>query len=127
MTRHAMTAQSQLRSSLNARPRPGGGGRLQLFALQATMELGEGIAEALGTDAIMTLEVHNPAAFENAFRCPAVALTAVPLFVDYANAMGRERLCVVSPDPGGVKRAELFREALEAAVGKPVGKGFADK
>jgi ribose-phosphate pyrophosphokinase len=34
---------------------------------------------------------------------------------------------VVSPDPGGVKRAELFREALEAAVGKPVGKGFADK
>jgi len=33
----------------------------------------------------------------------------------------------VSPDPGGVKRAELFREALEAAIGKPVGKGFADK
>jgi ribose-phosphate pyrophosphokinase len=41
--------------------------------------------------------------------------------------LSRESLCVVSPDPGGVKRAELFREALEAAVGKPVGKGFADK
>src|SRR5258706_14134616 len=75
----------------------------------------------------MTLEVHNPAAFETAFRCPAVALTAAPLFVDYAKALSRESLCVVSPDPGGVKRAELFREALEAAVGKPVGKGFADK
>jgi ribose-phosphate pyrophosphokinase len=34
---------------------------------------------------------------------------------------------VVSPDPGGVKRAELFREALEAAISRPVGKGFADK
>jgi len=83
--------------------------------------------EAVGTDAVLTLEVHNPAAFENAFRCPAVALTAAPLFVDYAKALCRESLCVVSPDPGGVKRAELFREALEAAVGKPVGKGFADK
>jgi ribose-phosphate pyrophosphokinase len=34
---------------------------------------------------------------------------------------------VVSPDPGGAKRAELFREALEAALGRPVGKAFADK
>jgi ribose-phosphate pyrophosphokinase len=91
--------------------------------------------EAVGTDAIMTMEAHNPAAFENAFRRPAVTLTAAPLFVEYAKALSRknldinsgENLCVVSPDPGGVKRAELFREALEAAIGRPVGKGFADK
>jgi ribose-phosphate pyrophosphokinase len=38
-----------------------------------------------------------------------------------------EKLAVVSPDPGGTKRAELFREALEAALGRPIGKGFADK
>jgi ribose-phosphate pyrophosphokinase len=38
-----------------------------------------------------------------------------------------ERLCGVSPDPGGVKRAEMLREALEAALNQPVGKGFADK
>jgi ribose-phosphate pyrophosphokinase len=83
--------------------------------------------EAVGADAIMTLDVHNPAAFENAFRCPAIALTAAPLFVDYSRALSLENLCVVSPDAGGVKRAELFRVALEAAVGKPVGKGFAEK
>src|SRR5208282_6620135 len=29
--------------------------------------------EAIGTDAVMTLDVHNPAAFENAFRRPTVA------------------------------------------------------
>jgi ribose-phosphate pyrophosphokinase len=85
------------------------------------------VLEAVGTDAIVTLEVHNPAAFENAFRCPTVTLTAAPLFVDYAKALSHESLCVVSPDPGGVKRAELFREALEIAIGKPIGKGFADK
>jgi hypothetical protein len=33
-----------------------------------------------------------------------------------------ERLCVVLPDPGGVKRAEMLREALEAALNQPVGK-----
>lgn len=83
--------------------------------------------EAVGTDAIVTLEVHNPAAFENAFRCRTVTLTAAPLFVDYAKALGDESLCVVSPDAGGVKRAELFREALEAVVGRPIAKGFVDK
>ena len=83
--------------------------------------------EAVGTNAIVTLEVHNPAAFENAFRCPSVTLTAAPLFVDYCRTLVHQPLCVVSPDPGGVKRAELFREALEASIRKPVGKGFADK
>jgi ribose-phosphate pyrophosphokinase len=84
--------------------------------------------EAVGTDAIVTLEVHNPAAFENAFRCPTVALTAAPLFVEYCGARSEgASLCVVSPDPGGIKRAESFREALEAAIGRPVGKGFAEK
>jgi ribose-phosphate pyrophosphokinase len=83
--------------------------------------------EAVGTDAVITLDVHNPVAFENAFRCRTVALTAAPLFVDYARALRQTNLCVVSPDPGGVKRAELFREALEAVQGQPVGKGFVDK
>ena len=83
--------------------------------------------EAVGTDAVVTLDVHNPAAYENAFRCPTVALTAAPLFVDYAKALKDEKLCVMSPDPGGAKRADIFHEALEAALGRPVGKAFAEK
>ncbi len=83
--------------------------------------------EAMGTDAVVTLDVHNPAAFENAFRHPTVALTATPLFVNYVKALADERLCVISPDPGGTKRADLFREALQSALRLPVGKGFADK
>jgi ribose-phosphate pyrophosphokinase len=37
--------------------------------------------EAVGTDRLVSLDVHNPVAFENAFRCPTVMLTATPLFV----------------------------------------------
>jgi ribose-phosphate pyrophosphokinase len=86
-----------------------------------------GLFESVGTDAVVTLEVHNPAAFENAFRCRTVTLTGTPLFVDYIRTLGSEDLCVVSPDTGGAKRAELLREALEAACGRPVAKAFADK
>jgi ribose-phosphate pyrophosphokinase len=86
-----------------------------------------GMFEAVGTDRIVTLEVHNPVAFENAFRCRTITLTGTPLFVDYARSLKDEALSVVSPDPGGAKRAELFRGALEASLGRPVGKAFADK
>ena len=86
-----------------------------------------GMFEAMGTDDVVTLDIHNPAAFENAFRCPTVALTAAPLFVEYARSLADEKLCVVSPDPGGTKRADIFHEALQAELGQPVGKGLADK
>jgi ribose-phosphate pyrophosphokinase len=83
--------------------------------------------EAVGADAVVTLEAHNPAAYENAFRRRAIALTAAPIFIAERSRFGRGPFCVVSPDPGGVKRAELFREALEAATGGPISKGFVDK
>ncbi|MCC7272196.1 MAG: ribose-phosphate pyrophosphokinase [Alphaproteobacteria bacterium] len=84
--------------------------------------------EAVGTDAVVALEVHNDVAFENAFRRRAVALTAAPLLIaTVAAGLGDERLCVVSPDLGGGKRAERFREGLEAATGRPIGKAFAEK
>jgi ribose-phosphate pyrophosphokinase len=85
------------------------------------------LLEAVGTDAVVTLDVHNPVAFENAFRCRTVALTAAPLFLEHVKTLNDNRLCVVSPDAGGVKRAELFREALEASYGFPIARGFIEK
>jgi ribose-phosphate pyrophosphokinase len=86
-----------------------------------------GLFEAVRTDVLMTLEVHNPAAFENAFRGRSVALSAAPLLLDAAARDAVAPLCVLSPDPGGAKRAELFRDALEARLGHAVAKAFADK
>ena len=87
-----------------------------------------GMFESVGTDCVVTLEVHNPVAFENSFRCRTVALTGTPLFADYVKkAFSGDKLAVISPDAGGMKRAELLREALEAALGRPLGKGLAEK
>jgi ribose-phosphate pyrophosphokinase len=83
--------------------------------------------ESVGTDVVVTLDVHNPAAFENAFRRRTIAATATPLFVEYAKRLDDKRLAVVSPDAGGAKRADIFREALEETRGQPIGKGFAEK
>lgn len=84
--------------------------------------------EAVGTDALMTIEAHNLAAFQNAFRCDTDHLDAKLIFArHFTGLIGEEPVAVVSPDVGGVKRAEDFRERLEAVLGRPVGKAFMDK
>jgi ribose-phosphate pyrophosphokinase len=84
--------------------------------------------EAIGTDRMVTMEVHNPAAYQNAFRCDTEHLDANLVLIDYCTALIGERpLAVVSPDPGGVKRADIFREDIERALGRPVTAGFMEK
>jgi ribose-phosphate pyrophosphokinase len=72
--------------------------------------------EAAGADRVVAIDVHNLAAFENAFRIETVHLEAKPLFVERCRALG-DRLAVVSPDPGGFHRAEALRDAVERATG----------
>ena len=84
--------------------------------------------EAIGTDRVVTLDVHNLAAFQNAFRCQTDHLEAQHLFVAFfARQMGDQPFAVISPDVGGMKRAEAFRRALGAALGRPVAGGFMEK
>ena len=42
-----------------------------------------GLFEEVGMDRVLTMDVHNLAAFQNAFRCRTDHLEARPLFVDY--------------------------------------------
>jgi ribose-phosphate pyrophosphokinase len=84
--------------------------------------------EACGADAVMTFDVHNVAAFENAFRCPSTNLEAIPLFVEhFARLLRHEKLAVVSPDIGGAKRAEQFRRALAAELHDEPAAAFVEK
>lgn len=84
--------------------------------------------EAVGTDRIVTLDVHNLAAFENAFRCVTEHLRADGLFVQhFAPLVGSGEAVVVAPDAGGIKRADRFRQRLAAALGRPVAAAFAEK
>jgi ribose-phosphate pyrophosphokinase len=84
--------------------------------------------EAVGTDRIVTLDVHNLAAYQNAFRCRTDHLRADGLFVrHFAPLVGSQQVAVVSPDAGGIKRAERFRLRLARALGRPVAAAFAEK
>ena len=84
--------------------------------------------EAVGTDRVVTLDVHNLAAFQNAFRCRTDHLEARKMFVDYFKATLRnEDLIVLSPDVGGMKRADAFRDALSRSLGRTIPTGFMEK
>jgi ribose-phosphate pyrophosphokinase len=84
--------------------------------------------ESVGIGHVMAVEVHNPAAFDNAFRIPADHLTTTRLFADhFAARLRSRRLAVVSPDLGGAKRAQLLREALERRARAPVEFGCVEK
>jgi ribose-phosphate pyrophosphokinase len=86
------------------------------------------VIEAVGTDAVVTLDVHNIVAFQNAFRINAWHLDTRRLFIGHLlPGLGGGPLAVAAPDPGGVKRAQLFREMLEARLGRPVGAAFMEK
>jgi ribose-phosphate pyrophosphokinase len=87
-----------------------------------------GLLETVGADRVMTLDVHNLAAYENAFRIRADHLQAQKLFVEaFLPRVGREPVVVVSPDVGGVKRAEAFRQALSRRLQRDASGAFLEK
>ncbi|SDK43379.1 ribose-phosphate diphosphokinase [Pseudomonas indica] len=84
--------------------------------------------ETSGVDRLSALDVHNPAAFDNAFRIPTRHLESAELFADRFAALAAEgRVVAVSPDAGGTKRAERFRQALERNLGRPVASAYMEK
>lgn len=84
--------------------------------------------EAVGVDRVVTVDVHNIAAFQNAFRCRTEHMEARTLFIEYLrSAIGDTAVAVVSPDAGGAKRAERFREALADRTGRAVAGAFVEK
>lgn len=84
--------------------------------------------EAIGVDRLVTLDVHNLAAFQNAFRCRTEHLEARMLFVEhFATRLAHEDLIVLSPDEGGLKRADAFRRALARSLGRDLPLGFMEK
>lgn len=86
------------------------------------------VLEAVGADRVITLDVHNLAAFQNAFRCRTEHLEAAGLFVEHlAPELGSEPVVVLSPDLGGVKRADSFREHLQTALDRSVDSAFMEK
>ncbi len=94
-----------------------------------TMRYVAALFEAMNVDRVVTIDVHNLQAFQNAFRCQTEHLEAQNLFVDYFQRViqSHEKIVVMSPDIGGVKRAEQFRDRLAKGLSANVDFAFMEK
>ena len=68
-----------------------------------------------GIDRMVTLDLHSPA-LESAFDMPLVHLQADELVLPVIRAWGVSGLAVVTPDAGGLKRAQRYAIGLEAPL-----------
>jgi len=86
------------------------------------------LIEATGTDRVVALDVHNPSSIDNAFRIPVDHLSALPMMAaHYTQHLPTGKLAVASPDVGGIKRAQMFRDLLERKTGAHVELLFLEK
>jgi ribose-phosphate pyrophosphokinase len=85
--------------------------------------------EAVGLDALIAVDVHNLAAFDNAFGIRKENVEAAPLFVEHFAGLelGRAKLVVVSPDIGGVARARALAALLGERLKTEIEIAFVEK
>lgn len=68
-----------------------------------------------GVNRVLTIDLHAPA-IEGFFDIPVDHLRAAPILVQHFRAYSAEDIVVVSPDAGGVGRANDFRQRLGAPL-----------
>ena len=74
------------------------------------------LLSCVGLDHLVTLDIHAPA-LESALPMPATLLHAEEVFLPRIKSLGIRDLVVVSPDAGGLKRAQRYALALNAPLG----------
>lgn len=86
------------------------------------------LVEAMGIRRVIGVEVHNVAAFENAFRCLTTHVECAPILAaHFAPLLRGKAVAAVSPDAGGAKRAARFREELQDLGITDVASAFMEK
>lgn len=84
--------------------------------------------EAAGADHIITIDVHNIQAFQNAFRIPTDHLEARKIFADYLVPIIRnDEAVIMSPDAGGIKRAQQFQQCIAGRLERQLPLVFMEK
>jgi len=68
-----------------------------------------------GADRVLTMDLHAPA-IEGFFDIPVDHLQAGPILAEYIHSLNLPDPVVVSPDVGGVGRANAFREQIGAGL-----------
>ena len=78
-------------------------------------QLAARILRCAGIEQAVALELHSPA-LENAFEMPLIHLQADEPMLAAIRSCGFPRITIVSPDAGGLKRAQRYAAALTAPL-----------
>ena len=87
------------------------------------------LMESVGVDRVLTMDVHNLAAFQCSFRIPTDHLECRNLFVQYflENLKDPANLTILSPDSGGIGRVRNLRNKLSHELGVEIETASVDK
>ena len=86
------------------------------------------LMEVSGIDRVVTMDVHNSQAYQNAFRIPSENIEARKLFAAYLLPVVKEEPAVImSPDFGGIKRAEQLQRTLIKKLNRELPVVFMEK
>lgn len=80
-----------------------------------TAKLVANLLAAAGVDRVLTMDLHAQQ-LQGFFDIPVDHLYAMPVMINYLQALGLKDLVVVSPDVGGVKMASAYAQALGAGL-----------
>jgi ribose-phosphate pyrophosphokinase len=69
--------------------------------------------QMVGADRIITLDLHTNA-IEGYYKIPLDPLPSLRLFVEHIRNSGLDRLCLCSPDFGGIKRIKQYKKHVHA-------------
>lgn len=86
--------------------------------------------ESMGADRLLTIDIHNLAAFQNShWECLTDELAAKNLLARWVvdNVGKTDDLCVLSPDEGSVRRSRQFRNKLSQLTGTDIPVAVVDK
>ncbi len=73
------------------------------------------LIDTAGANRVVALDLHAPA-IQGFFDIPVDALTAIPILAEFLERQDIPNVVVVSPDSGGVSRAEEFRTRVGAGL-----------
>jgi ribose-phosphate pyrophosphokinase len=74
------------------------------------------LIEKFGADEVITVDIHNEVSLSY-FSIKIKNVTAIPLLADYIkNKASLEKSFIISPDAGGIQRAEKFAQLLSLPI-----------
>lgn len=91
------------------------------------------IFKKMWVNRLLTIDVHNPTAIQNAYHIPCDLLEANRLFANhisqivYDEGLNPANLTVLAPDSGGLGRARKFRQIVGDYLGTEIGIACLDK